>query len=458
MTTLPIDLIRKYDRPGPRYTSYPTALSFHETFGPEAFEAKVRANNATGEKPLSLYFHLPFCKQVCYFCACNAIYTGKRERAHPYVDNLLKEIALVGELVHPEREVTQLHWGGGTPTFLHPELMVRLQETTKKAFRFAANAEISVEVDPREASDEHLQALAQAGFNRVSMGVQDFHPDVQVAVNRIQPYELTAEKVHRSRELGFGSVNLDLMYGLPRQTLDSMAETLAKTIGLRPDRIAFFNYAYLPELKKHMRRINPAELPSPADKLAMLQLAVNMLSDAGYRYIGMDHFVLPDDELSKALDEGTLHRNFQGYTTHAGAEMYGFGVTSISDLGDAYAQNVKTELQYTDRMAGKRFATAKGVLLTPDDILRRDVIMELICRFELDFAEVGRKHGIDAGVYFADTLQRLAPFVEDGLVTLDGRHLKVTAKGKFLIRNICMQFDAYVSGHQVSADKFSRTV
>lgn len=458
MTSLPVDLVRKYDRPGPRYTSYPTALSFNESFGADTFAEKVRANNRTGEKPLSLYFHLPFCKQVCYFCACNAIYTGKRERAHPYVGNLLKEIALVGEMVHPARQVTQLHWGGGTPTFLHPELMLQLQEATRQSFRFAPNAEISVEVDPREASDEHLQALAQAGFNRVSMGVQDFHPDVQVAVNRIQPYELTAEKVLRSRELGFGSINLDLMYGLPRQTLGSMADTLAKTIGLRPDRIAFFNYAYLPELKKHMRRINPAELPTPAEKLAMLQLAVEMLSAAGYRYIGMDHFVLPGDELSKALDDGTLHRNFQGYTTHAGAEMYGFGVTAISDLGDAYAQNVKTELQYTDRVNNGRYATAKGVVLSQDDLLRRDVIMELICRFELDLDEVSRNHSIDAYSYFASALQGLAPFAEDGLVLLKGGRLEITPIGKFLIRNICMTFDAYVTGRQVSADKFSRTV
>lgn len=457
-TTFPASLIRKYDRPGPRYTSYPTALEFSEKFGPEAFETKVRENNRTAEKPLSLYFHLPFCKQVCYFCACNAIYTGKRERAVPYVDQLILELEMTGALVHPGREVTQLHWGGGTPTFLLPELMAKLQNATKRRFKFSADAEISVEVDPREASAEHMATLAEIGFNRVSLGVQDFHPDVQEAVNRIQPYEVTAGTVEMARRHGFKSVNIDLMYGLPRQTMQRLDETLAKTIGLRPDRIAFFNYAYLPDLKKHMRRIDPGEIPSPEVKLAMLERAVSVLTDAGYRYIGMDHFVLPTDELAIALDQGVLHRNFQGYTTRAGAELYGFGVTAISDLGDAYSQNLKTETQYYARLEKGELPTQRGIRLTADDLLRRDVIMSLINRFEVDLAAVSAQHGVAWEPYFGADLAALRTFEEDGLVSRAGARVKVEPQGRFLIRNICMTFDAYMAKKAAEAKRFSRTV
>lgn len=457
-TKFPAELIRKYDRPGPRYTSYPTALEFNERFGPAEFEAKVRENNRTAEKPLSLYFHLPFCKQVCYFCACNAIYTGKRERAVPYVDQLVRELERTAAMVHPDRKVTQLHWGGGTPTFLLPELMEKLQAETKGRFNFDADAEISVEVDPREASPQHMATLAAIGFNRVSLGVQDFHPDVQEAVNRIQPYEVTAATVDAARRLGFQSVNIDLMYGLPRQSMARLEETLAKTIELRPDRIAFFNYAYLPELKKHMRRIDPGEIPSPEVKLAMLERAVGTLTDAGYRYIGMDHFVLPGDELALALDRGELHRNFQGYTTRAGAELYGFGVTAISDLGDAYSQNERTELQYYDRLNHGRLPTARGVRLTADDLLRRDVIMSLINRFEVDLADVSARHGVDWEATFGDDVAALRTFEDDGLVSRQGARIVVEPQGRFLIRNICMTFDAYLAKKATEVRRFSRTV
>lgn len=458
MSQLPTTLIRKYDKPGPRYTSYPTALEFHETFGPERFEQCLRENNVSDERPLSLYFHLPFCKQVCYFCGCNAIYTGRRERAQPYVEQLLREIDLIAAHVRSGRWVVQIHWGGGTPTFLAPELMERLHRATLAAFDISPDAEIGVEIDPREASDEHLQTLARLGFNRLSIGVQDFHPEVQKAVNRIQPYALTAAKLQRARELGFGSINVDLMYGLPLQTRERMLETLQLTLDLRPDRIAFFNYAYLPELKKHMRRINPNHIPPPEEKLAMLEAAVEQLTEAGYVYLGMDHFVLPGDELAVALREGRMQRNFQGYTTHAGAELYGLGVTAISDLGTAYAQNVKTEVQYAARMAEGRFATWRGVWLSQDDHLRRQVIMDIMSRFTVDLGKVATAYGVDAAHYFARELRALQEFEADGLITRDGLRLRVTESGRFLVRNVAMVFDAYLQHAPAQERRFSRTV
>ncbi len=455
MTTLPVHLVRKYDRPGPRYTSYPTALEFSPSFGPDRHAEKLRAGAVS--RPLSLYFHLPFCKQVCYFCGCNVIYTGNRERAHPYVDELVREMDLVAPLLQTGREVTQLHWGGGTPTFLRPELIVRLGEAIRERFRFAKDAEISVEIDPREASDLHLEALRAIGFTRASMGVQDFDADVQKAVHRIQPFELTAGRMEKLRALGFNSVNLDLMYGLPRQTLATLEDTLARTITLRPDRIAFFNFAYLPTLKNHMRRIRAEELPNAAEKLAMLALAVDRLTAAGYRYIGMDHFVLPDDELSRALDDGTLHRNFQGYTTRAGADMIGIGVTSISDLGDAYVQNVKTEHEYSARLTAGKLPTERGVTLTAADQLRRWIIMTLMSRFALDYAELSRRMGTDAQEALRPEWTALQTFADDGLVEFHTGGMRVTETGRFLIRNICMVFDEYLNAPEKTA-RFSRTV
>lgn len=457
MTSLPIDLIKKYDRAGPRYTSYPTALEFSPSFDAEAYRQNLLATNQSGDRPISLYFHLPFCEKVCYFCACNVVYTNKRARAVPYVEQVIREMEMVQPLIHPDRKVTQLHWGGGTPTFLTPELMVTLQEATQRLFSFAEDAEVSVEVDPREASDAHLEALAKSGFNRLSMGVQDFSPDVQKAVNRIQPYDLTADRLQKARSLGFTGVNFDLIYGLPKQTLETMRTTLEHTIALRPDRVAFFNFAYLPELKKHMRRINPDDMPSPDTKLLLLQLAVDMLSEGGYRYIGMDHFALPEDELCRALDDGSLHRNFQGYTTHAEADLYGFGVTSISEIGDTYSQNEKINEVYYSRLEQDMFPTARGVRLQQDDLIRRAVIMTLINRMSVDLGDIGSRFGIEPLAYFDDDLAELRQFEDDGLLTRDGLCLTVTEPGRFLIRNICMCFDAYLK-REPEARKFSRTI
>ncbi len=456
-TRIPTELIKKYDRPGPRYTSYPTAVEFSDSFGPAEYAENLRETNQTGERPLSLYFHLPFCEKVCYFCGCNVIYTNKRDRAIPYVDHVIREMELVRPLVHADRRVTQLHWGGGTPTFLKPELMRKLMEATKRLFPFADDAEIGIEVDPREAGDEHIETLGEIGFNRLSMGVQDFAPEVQRAVNRIQPFELTADRLKKARAVGFTSVNLDLMYGLPKQTLETMSDTLERTISLRPDRIAFFNFAWLPELKKHMRRINPDEIPSPDVKLQLLEMAVNKLNEAGYRYIGMDHFALPEDELCKALDAGTLHRNFQGYTTHAEADLYGFGVTSISEIGATYSQNDKINEPYQAKVERGDFPTIRGVRLTQDDLIRRDVIMGLINRMHVDLADVGQKFGIEPAAYFEGDIAELRPFIEDGLVTVEGLHIRVTEPGRFLIRNICMTFDAYLK-LAPAEKKFSRTI
>lgn len=453
---VPIDLIRKYDRPGPRYTSYPTAIEFTERFTENDYVRHLRESNAVG-KPLSLYFHLPFCKSVCYFCACSVVYTNKRERAVPYVDQLIREMELVRPHVDAGREVTQLHWGGGTPTFLAPDLMRSLQAAARRIFPFAADAEISVEVDPREASTAHLDALSSAGFNRLSLGVQDFDPQVQEAVNRIQPYDLTAKVLSEARGRGFTSVNFDLIYGLPRQTLASMRQTLELALDLKPDRLAFFNFAYLPEMKSHMRRIDPKELPAAETKLAMLEMAVSTLLSSGYRYIGMDHFARPGDELAVAQDQGTLHRNFQGYTTRAGTDMLAFGATSIGAVGGAYVQNVKTVDVYADRVNNGRLPTVRGVSLTADDKLRHEVIMTLINRLHIDLDAVGRAHGVDARAYFGEALGAMREFEDDGLVNVTGTKIQVTPAGRFLIRNICMLFDAYRQSDP-AVRQFSRTV
>ncbi len=452
------DLILRYDRPGPRYTSYPTVPHFSADFGLDAYRAEIARTNAPGaETPLSLYFHFPFCKSVCYFCGCNVHFTKNRSQGDLYVDHVLREIAALRPLLAPRRKVVQIHWGGGTPTFLRPATLARLWGGIVEHFDLDRHAEIGVEIDPREVTDEHLATLAEAGFNRLSMGIQDFDPEVQKAVHRIQPEDLTRRVFDRCRELGFASINVDLLYGLPHQTVESFRETVDTVREIGPDRIALFNFAYLPEVISHQRAIPAAALPSPTDKLAILEMVVRGLTESGYVFIGMDHFARPEDELTVAMKNRTLHRNFQGYTTHADCDLYGLGATSIGQVGRSYVQNLKSVDDYQAAVSTAGLAAFKGVLLTDDDLRRRDVITRLMCHFVVHKAEFEEIHGIAFDDHFASALEKLAPMGEDGLVSLRPDRIEVLPLGRLLVRNIAMAFDAYLE-RPGKETRFSRTV
>ncbi|MEW6612459.1 MAG: oxygen-independent coproporphyrinogen III oxidase [Pseudomonadota bacterium] len=440
-------LIRKYDTAGPRYTSYPTAPQFHPGFDADALQRQIAATNAEcPQRPLSLYFHIPFCDTVCFYCACNKVVTKDRSKAGVYLQHLFREIELLGGRFDPSRPVTQLHWGGGTPTFLSGEEMRALMAQTRRHFTLLDDdaGEYSIEIDPREVEPGTLALLRELGFNRLSLGVQDLDPAVQRAVNRIQSEELTFGVLEEARRLGFRSVSVDLIYGLPLQTEDSFAHTLARVIAARPDRLAIFNYAHLPERFKPQRRINAADLPSPEAKLAILARSMEQLAAAGYVYIGMDHFALPEDELARAQREGTLHRNFQGYSTHADCDLVAMGVTAISQVGDSYSQNVHGLDEYYARLAAGQLPVAHGIELSRDDRLRRNVITRLICDFSLDFAAIERQYGIVFANYFTAELQRLRDMAADGLLRLEDGRIDVLPRGRLLIRNICMVFDVYL--------------
>ncbi len=439
------DLIRRYDKSGPRYTSYPTAVQFTDAFGEEAYRAWAARSNGSG-RPLSLYFHIPFCDTVCFYCACNKVVTKDRSRSAPYLERLFREIAMQAELFDTSRPVDQLHWGGGTPTFISHEEMIKLMEVTREHFRLHDDdsGEYSIEIDPREAKGDTIELLRRLGFNRMSLGVQDFDPRVQKAVNRIQPEEVTLATLRAARKAGFKSVSIDLIYGLPFQSRESFARTLDKVLEVDPDRVSVFNYAHLPELFKPQRRIDAADLPSPAEKLAILKLTIERLGEAGYVYIGMDHFAKPDDELAVAQREGTLYRNFQGYSTHAGCDLVAMGVTSIGMVGDSYSQNVRTNDEYYERIDAGRIPVFRGVELDSDDKLRREVITRLICHFHLDKQEIAERFGIDFDDYFADELGQLQGMERDGLLDLHEDGIQVRPEGKLLIRNICMTFDRYL--------------
>ncbi len=455
--TVDIDLMRKYDRPGPRYTSYPTAPQFSPAFAAAEFEEEIRRTNLRPtERDLSLYFHIPFCDTLCYFCGCNMVITHNRDRIREYVDYLIREMDLIAELLQSGRRVVQLHWGGGTPTYLDPDEIRRLFAAIRDHFEFSADAEIGVEIDPRGLTEEHMAALRQVGFNRASMGVQDFNPATQQAVNRIQPEALTRHFVQVARDLGFQSINLDFIYGLPFQTVATFSETLEKLIDISPDRIALFNYAYVPWLKKHQRVIDPNTLPKPEEKLAILKLSIERLTQAGYVYIGMDHFAKPEDELTIALRNKTLYRNFQGYSTRAGCDLFAFGMSGISQTESVYAQNLKDIPEYYAALDQGRLATERGYRLSDDDQIRRHVIMRLMCDFELDRRGVERRFGIDFDTYFDDALKQLQGFERDGLLAFDGPVLHVTEMGRLLIRNIAMAFDAYLK--KEGRPIYSRTV
>ncbi|MEW5843548.1 MAG: oxygen-independent coproporphyrinogen III oxidase [Bacteroidota bacterium] len=458
MFKIDLDLIKKYDKPGPRYTSYPTAPHFNESFTSEKYlDEIIRTNNEANPPDLSLYYHLPFCDTLCYFCGCNMIITRNRDRIKDYIKYLKNEIDLLRTFIVPNRKVVQIHWGGGTPTHLDPDEITDLVSYINKSFEFKPTAEEGCEIDPRGLTKEHLEALRYGGFNRISMGVQDFNEKVQVAVNRVQPEDMTRQVVSWVRELGFQSINLDLIYGLPFQSAETFAKTVDATINISPDRIAVFNYAHVPWMKKHMALIKPEDLPTPEEKLQILKMTIEKLTDAGYVFIGMDHFAKPTDELAVALREKKLYRNFQGYSTHAGADLYSMGITGISQIGKAYAQNVKKEKEYFEALSNETLPIERGVYLTEDDVLRRHVITKVMCDFELDFDSVDKKFGIEFEKYFSKGLEGMVEFIADGLVEIKNRKLAVTEMGRLLIRNIAMNFDGYIERKEDTA-RYSRTV
>ena len=450
-------LIRKYDKAGPRYTSYPTAVQFHDGFGETDYRQEAQAGNASG-KPLSLYLHIPFCDTVCFYCACNKIITKNRRHAAPYLDHLHREMALQGALFDHSRPVTQLHWGGGTPTFISPAEMRELMRVTGEHFQLldGDRGEYSIEVDPRETDEGTVALLRELGFNRLSLGVQDFDPQVQKAVNRIQSQEITLKVMDAARREGFKSISVDLIYGLPLQTTASFSRTVDEIIAQNPDRISVFNYAHLPDLFKTQRQIDPAFLPAPEVKLEILQTVIEQLTAAGYVYIGMDHFAKPDDELTLAQQAGTLYRNFQGYSTHADCDLIGLGATAIGMVGNSYSQNLKTLEEYYARIDAGKLTVFRGVRLDTDDRLRRAVITTLICHFTLEFAAMERQFNIRFGDYFATERAELAELQTDGLLTVDQTGIQVLPAGRLLIRNICMVFDRYL--REQKQQRFSKVI
>ncbi len=452
------ELIQRYDVAGPRYTSYPTAVQFTEAFGPAEYRAQALATNTTGA-PLSLYVHIPFCDTVCYYCACNKIVTRDRGRAEPYLRRLHRELELQGELFDGQRPVDQMHWGGGTPTFLSHGEMEELVATIDRHFalRHDDSGEYGIEIDPREVAPGTLALLRRLGFNRLSIGVQDLDARVQQAVNRVQPEAVTFGAIDEARREGFHSVSIDLMYGLPHQSRASFAETLDRVAAARPDRIAVFNYAHLPHMFGPQRRIDEADLPSPAEKLAILRDTIERLTAAGYVYIGMDHFALPEDELARAQRAGTLHRNFQGYSTHADCDLIAVGVTGVGQVGQSYSQNVREVEPYFERIDAGELPIFRGIELTFDDRLRRAVITDLICHFRLDRRATGERWGVDFDDYFAEERAVLESMATDGLVAFEGDVLRVCEAGKLLIRNICMTFDAYLR-EAGEKPRFSRVI
>ena len=453
-----LELLRRYNVQGPRYTSYPTAPVWKENYGSADYAAILEESAAAPTPaPLSLYFHLPFCEKLCYFCGCTVVITGsKHGLEHPYFDVVAREIDWVADRAGRNREVVQLHWGGGTPTYFPPELLERLGRRIFDRFPMAPDAELGVEVDPRVTTRAHLEALARLGFNRLSMGVQDFDPRVQEAINRIQPYAATRALVEDARSLGFASINMDLIYGLPHQTPETFSATIDRVLEIAPDRLAVYSYANVPWMKKHQNVLVP-HLPDETTKFGIFRMALERFSDAGFEYIGMDHFARPDDELARARRGRTLHRNFQGYTTKAGTDLVGFGMSAIGSIGSHYVQNRRDLAPYTQAVSDSGAATFRGARLSPDDALRRVVIENLLCHGVVVKREIEARFGIAFDATFASALERLQPCAEDGLVELSTDAVRATPLGRVFLRNLAMPFDAYLDA---TADKpvFSRTL
>ncbi len=453
--TIDLEKFSRYSRPGPRYTSYPTALEFSGDFPYERYVEYLE----TGRSPLSIYVHLPFCRSACYFCGCNVVFTSKEEKLSEYARYLKREIDILARHIDTDREVIQFHFGGGTPTYYKAFELDAIMSHLKKTFpRWSEDAEISVEIDPRFFNEDHMKVFREHGFNRVSFGVQDFDPKVQEEIHRHQPYETTKAAVDLARKYGIESVNTDLIYGLPYQTLESFRRTLELARSLDPDRLAVFNYAHVPWLKKTMRKFDETTIPAPEVKLAILQHTIGYLTSEGYEMIGMDHFAKPEDELFAAIEKGELHRNFQGYTTKGGANLIGIGLTSIGEGERYYAQNTKKMAEYEAAIDAGRLPYERGVELSDDDVIRKSVIMELMANFSIDIPRVEREFGIDFGDYFADALKKLQEFVDADLVEITKERIRVNLTGTLLIRNIAMPFDAYMNKYEGNKKSFSKTV
>ena len=449
--------LSKYNRPGPRYTSYPTAPVWNDAFGPADLE-NVFDQAEAAKTPVSLYMHIPFCESLCLFCACNVVIQKNKSVAPPYLEVLKRETERVSRSISTNRPVVQFHWGGGTPTYLSPEQIEDLFGFTRERFQFAPDSEIGIEVDPRVTSREHLETLRKLGFNRLSMGIQDFHADVQKAVHRIQPFEMTRDLLFTARRLGFDSINVDLIYGLPYQTPVSFAHTVDQIISLSPDRIALFSYAHVPWLKQQQGSF-AGHLPEGMVKFEIFRTGLLKFVEAGYLYIGMDHFAKPGDELAVSQQKRTLHRNFQGYTTKAGADLYGMGITAISGIQSAYAQNHRDIPSWEKAVAERGLATMRGFYLSEEDRLRRAVISRLLCHTVVVKDEISHEFGIDFDEFFADELRRFEPFREDGLVLLERGEIRATWLGRIFIRNLAMIFDPYLEKQQLAAKPlFSKTL
>lgn len=450
------DLIERYNVSGPRYTSYPTALQFNPSVNADYYLQALKQIPA--DAPLSLYVHIPFCWHVCYYCACNKVVTRDYARVNPYLDALAKEMAIVAKQLKGQT-VKQVHWGGGTPTFLNAEDRLRLVSLLRQNFNIAKDSELefSIEVDPRTVSPDAISELRQLGFNRISLGVQDFNPKVQQAVNREQSLEDTSALVEAARTEGFRSISFDLIYGLPHQSVESFSETLDQVIELRPDRLSVFNYAHLPHRFRPQRRINSDDLPTGEEKLAILQLTIEKMQEAGYVYIGMDHFALPEDELAQAQEKGKLHRNFQGYTTHKDCDLIGLGVSSIGSINGDYIQSERELKEYLEQLEHEKLPVWRGARITRDDEIRKAVIFQIICNFELNIEDVETQFEINFWGYFSDSQERLKQMAADGLVEFSDDKLQVTDRGRLFVRNVCMAFDAYL-GAQAELITYSKAI
>ncbi len=453
-----LELIRRLDKNGPRYTSYPTADRFVEAFNAETYAQWVAKREVGGiSRPLSLYVHIPFCNTLCFYCACNKVVTKDFSKADQYVRYLIKEIEMQAALLGDERRVEQLHFGGGTPTFLSDDELRRVMGAIRKNFQLVEDGEYSIEIDPRKVSDVTVALLGELGFNRISIGVQDFDPDVQKAVNRIQSEAETLQVIKAARANGFKSVSIDLIYGLPKQTIDGFKATLDKVIAANPDRLSIYNYAHMPKLFMPQRRIHEEDLPAPQTKLDILKLAVNTLTSAGYVYIGMDHFAKPDDELAVAQRQGRLHRNFQGYSTHSDCDLIAVGVSSIGKVGPTYSQNFRELEPYYDALDNNMLPIMRGMELNADDLVRRAIIQALMCHFEISKESFNISYLIEFDQYFATELKELAEYEKEGLLKLSPQWITVTPKGRMLIRNICMVFDKYLRAKQEHA-RYSKVI
>jgi oxygen-independent coproporphyrinogen-3 oxidase len=454
---LDFNTFEKYSKPGPRYTSYPTALEFSQSFSYDAYIQELKSQDPS--RPLSLYFHLPFCRSACYFCGCNVVFTSKEDKKVRYIDYLKRELAILASVLDTKRSVIQMHFGGGTPTFFSADQLDEIITEIKKTFpNFSSDAEISCEIDPRFINEYQMRVLSSQGFNRVSFGIQDFDEKVQTAVHRVQPYDETKAAMDLARQYRMHSVNVDLIYGLPYQTPETFQKTLEMAISLNPDRFAVFNYAHVPWLMKTMRKIDETTLPTPTQKLEILRNTIDHMEEQGYKMVGMDHFAKPEDELFLAIDKGELHRNFQGYTTKGGADLIGVGLTSIGESSNYYAQNSKDMTSYEEAIDAGKLPFSRGILLSKDDKIRQYVIMELMANFKINIPRVEKELDINFNDYFNDALKALQPYVDDKILTINETAIEANETGAMLIRNIAMPFDAYMGQHAQSKKTFSKTI